>query len=365
MHQPRRRECIICLKADRNYVSSGLTETPSHCSNALCISAPAKCGILMHNLGLTVIVFALFFYSCSSGKKINQIKNGQQHGLWITYADAGKKIILNKGRFKNGIPQGKWVYNNTKGQLDRKEVYRGKKIKIKHFHGNGKCAVSGKAELVNEENKLHFYYYGKWKYYDENGRHEKTALFEKGRLVKEDYLLKNKNQDYAKLTIELDEIGKSFDFYNNELNRITSEKGAKSDEYNVALAAKNKNDSLLFKKLDSIVTKHGYPSKEQVGEKNGVIFYIVSFAKWQIKERYVDVFRKAALNKDISNRDLAYFEDKYYYAKEGYQLYGTFSYHDKRTNNYVYYPVTDIQNLNERRKLRDLEPVNISLYMEK
>src|SRR5689334_7504936 len=128
------------------------------------------------NKYICLLVINLLLLSC----KINQIKNKEQQGLWISYTDSTHTKFLNKGRFKKGIQVGKWIYNSPDGAKERIEVYRGTKMKIKHFHRNGKTAVKGKARIVVEDKKLHFFYYGPWYFYLENGKLEKTAWFENG-----------------------------------------------------------------------------------------------------------------------------------------------------------------------------------------
>ena len=244
------------------------------------------------------------------------------------------------------------------------EVYRGKRIKIKHFHNNGKLALSGRAKIVNEKTKLHFYYYGKWKYYSPEGSLEKIALFENGKLIEEEYKFNSGSLKYDSLVSELRALDLDFVKYRDTLNRIDKAFGRTSDQYKKMKAIDQKNDSLILLRVDRIIKRFGYPPKDKVGESNGVIFYIVSSASWQIKEKYLDAFKAATLKGDISPKDMAYFEDKYLVAKDGSQLYGT---QYKRNLDYttVNYPVRDLANMNERRKAVGLEAVNLLEYTEK
>src|SRR4051812_34287950 len=146
-------------------------------------------------------IVLLFLQACHP--KINQVKNQQQYGLWIVYTDSSKTKILTKGKFRNGTQVGKWTYNSSTGIKERTEIYRGKRIKIRHFYPNGKTSVKGKARIVVEERKIHFYYTGPWYYYSENGVPEKTAWFENGQKVKEIYKIKTGSQTYDSLNAEL------------------------------------------------------------------------------------------------------------------------------------------------------------------
>lgn len=295
--------------------------------------------------------------------KLNQIKNQQQHGLWIIYTDSTKTKILTKGKFKNGIQVGKWIYNSPNGIKERTEIYRGKRIKIKHFHANGKTAVKGKARIVVEQKKLHFYYTGPWYYYLENGALEKTAWFENGIRVKEVYKIKTGSQAYDSLNAELVQLDKDFIKYRDTLRKTADGKGIDSPEYLSLRKLALKNDSLIYVRIEKIVKRFGYPEKVYTGEKNNVIFFIIGFAPYSIKEKYLEVFRSAAERNEISLRDFAYFEDKYWLAKSAYQIYGTQYKYDKNYKE-IFYPVKDLSSMNDRRVKMGLEVVNLLNYPE-
>jgi hypothetical protein len=311
---------------------------------------------------LTFLGIALLFLP-GCHPKINQIKNQQQHGLWIIYTDSTKTKILTKGRFKNGIQVRKWIYNSSNGIKERTEIYRGKRIKIKHFHPNGKIAVKGKARVVVEQKKLHFYYTGPWYYYLENGDLEKTAWFKNGQKVKEIYKIKTGSQAYDSLNAELVQLDKDFVKFRDTLRMTFDKLGARSEEYISLRKQAHENDSLIYLRIEKIVKRFGYPEKIYTGEKNNVIFFIIGFAPYTIKEKYLEVFRIAAEKKEISFRDYAFFADKYWLAKSGYQIYGTQYKFDKNYKE-IFYPVKDLSGMNDRRVKMGLDPVNLMNYPE-
>ncbi|MBP7810519.1 MAG: hypothetical protein KA163_14600 [Bacteroidia bacterium] len=320
----------------------------------------AKRAIFKQFLTFLGIVF-LILPGCHP--KLNQIKNQQQHGLWIIYTDSTKTKILTKGKFKNGIQVGKWIYNSPNGIKERTEIYRGKRIKIKHFHPNGKTAVKGKARIVVEQKKLHFYYTGPWYYYLENGDLEKTAWFENGIRVKEVYKIKTGSQAYDSLNIELVQLDKDFVKFRDTLRKTLDKSGKDSPEYLSLRKQARENDSLIYVRIEKIVKRFGYPEKVYTGEKNNVIFFIIGFAPYSIKEKYLEVFRSAAERNEISLRDFAYFEDKYWLAKSAYQIYGTQFKYDKNYKE-IFYPVKDLSSMNDRRVKMGLEVVNLMSYPE-
>lgn len=311
---------------------------------------------------LTFLGITLLFSSCFHSK-INRFKKGQQQGLWIVYKDSTHTTFLSKGKFRNGIQVGKWIYNSPDGIKERTEIYHGKRIKIKHFHLNGKTAVKGKARIVVEQKKLHFYYTGPWYYYLENGALEKTAWFENGIRVKEVYKIKTGSQAYDSLNLELVQLDKDFVKFRDTLRKTLDKLGKDSPEYLSLRKQAHENDSLIYLRIEKIVKRFGYPEKVYTGEKNNVIFFIIGFAPYSIKEKYLEVFRSAAERNEISLRDFAYFEDKYWLAKSNYQIYGTQYKYDKNYKE-TFYPVKDLSSMNDRRVKMGLEVVNLLNYPE-
>lgn len=295
--------------------------------------------------------------------KTNRFKNKQQHGYWITYYDKENGIKSTEGRFKNGIQKGKWLYYSKDGKKERKEIYRGDKISITHYHFNGKVAVLGKARIINDSAKIHFYYYGAWNFFTEEGKLQKISYYEKGTLIKEDVKLKSGNEVYDSLAAVLLQIDKNFVKYRDTLQKTAAKSGTASVNYQQLVQTSKQNEENIYRQIEYIIQQFGYPSKKYVGENNGVIFYLIGFAPLTYKEKFVEVFRQATVNGEIALSDFAYFEDKYLVAKYGYQLYGT---QGKTTKDYktVYYPVKKLSDMNDRRKKMNLEPVNLLEYKE-
>ena len=123
-------------------------------------------------------------------KQQNRFKHGERHGLWIIYNDAGKTMVQSRGRYKKGNEKGVWRYYNENRKIRKKEVYRFKKIKTINYFPDGKVNNEGKARLVKEGENLHFYYYGDWKYYSEDGKLSKIVTYEKGKQIGEKNIIK-------------------------------------------------------------------------------------------------------------------------------------------------------------------------------
>ena len=132
-------------------------------------------------------VFLLIISILSCKTQLNQTKNNLQEGKWITI-DTFDYPYISKGKYHRGKPKGSWVYIYN-GKLDRKEKYKKNKCLTTFFHPNGKIMRKGYTQLDDNDKETHWYYSGKWNYFDENGLPTRTNIYEKGKLI--DYLIIN------------------------------------------------------------------------------------------------------------------------------------------------------------------------------
>ncbi len=137
---------------------------------------------------LLLLSFALLClpaYSIQQGKKEKGFdKNGQRDGKWCTYYDQSKGIKDKVGKYKHGEQVGKWKYYTHEGILYKEERYNLRKHRIHtKIYKNGKLLKTGKARIVDEPDGIHYYWYGEWKYYNENGKLEKIIIYDNGKAV--------------------------------------------------------------------------------------------------------------------------------------------------------------------------------------
>lgn len=298
-------------------------------------------------------IFLLLSHSVSS-QKLNRLnKHGERTGKWITYIDDAKKIKSFEGRFRNGISTGKCYFFTNDGILERREINRFKKMKTTFYYPNGKVKLKGNARIENTTEEIHYYFYGKWTTYNDSGALVKNQYYEKGKLIKTEYLNKNIKTNDSLIEV-LNLIDKEFANHNTTL----------TDSLNANLKNPSKKqlfekqlryfDSLAFDRITHIIDVFGYPSKAIAGESNSIPFYILSFAPVSVKEKYLNQLILAADRDYISWKSLAYFIDKLNVAKGEKQVYGTQGNYDKDFN-YTMYPVIDPENLEVRRQKVGLE----------
>lgn len=294
------------------------------------------------------IVFLFFLNGIVFSQTFNRLnKKGERTGKWLVYLDSAKTKKSYEGRFRNGRSVGTFYYYTTDGILERKEINRFKKLKTTFYYPDGTRRQTGKARIKNEPDKIHYFFYGRWKYYDEKGKLLKYRYYSKGNLVKTVYLDKN-NKTNDSLINALNALDKHFAENNRELLdsiSLSAYDPLRRERLQLELYM---TDTLTFHQLDVILLRYNYPSGEKVKEAVVIPFYILSFAPLGIREKYLESLKKAADNRDISWKSLAFYIDKIKIAKGQKQVYGTQYYF--RNKELVYYPCEDPENLGKRRE---------------
>lgn len=134
---------------------------------------------------LLLSFIAIILLSCKT--KLNSFdSNGKHHGQWKYYYDMDGTKLRGKGRFRHGQQVGRWIYYTYDGAVERKE--RKKLFRDIHittfYYPSGKVSHRGYSRLLINEEGVHYYWFGEWKYYDEKGKHLKSAYYDDGKLQK-------------------------------------------------------------------------------------------------------------------------------------------------------------------------------------
>lgn len=124
-----------------------------------------------------ILIFAIISFCLSCKSKINQVVNQQREGKWITI-DTLDSIYITKGKYKKGIEKGTWkyFYNN---RLVKKEKYNKGICNTTFYHPNGKIAKKGNTKLESNSIEDHWYYTGKWAFYNPKGKLDSTKIYKK------------------------------------------------------------------------------------------------------------------------------------------------------------------------------------------
>lgn len=152
---------------------------------------------LLLNITLFLFVLPVSVISQESKlfkKKLNSYNSSlQPHGQWIYYLEQDSTVVHSKGRYKNGIPVGKWMLYHTNGVPHVKTRYIRQKAREKRFYSDGNIEKKGWSYLkLDDPSMLHYYWEGKWRIYNEHGKLQKIVLYHEGESVK---IISEKHQE--------------------------------------------------------------------------------------------------------------------------------------------------------------------------
>jgi len=134
-----------------------------------------------------LLLSVIFLFSTASyGQFLKRPKNqfnenGKRKGLWITYWDVDEKIPISKTKFKDGYETGKSKEYLQNGNLRLKFRYQKNRMRVKYYNPNGTLEKKGWAVIEYNKVDTHYYWQGKWKYYNENRKIERISFYENGR----------------------------------------------------------------------------------------------------------------------------------------------------------------------------------------
>jgi antitoxin component YwqK of YwqJK toxin-antitoxin module len=136
----------------------------------------------MKHLFLTVFII-LTLIGCKTAA-INQKENKKRVGLWIEQYSIDSTQYKSAGKYKKGDPVKKWLYY-TNNKISKKEIYLKNKCIITYYNTNGTIQSKGKTKMVTTGPETHWFYFGDWKYYDENGNLISIKKYENGNFISE------------------------------------------------------------------------------------------------------------------------------------------------------------------------------------
>ncbi|AZB30029.1 hypothetical protein [Chryseobacterium balustinum] len=139
---------------------------------------------MFKNFLLTLLsIFA--FASCQT--KTNQYikisdKVQKRHGKWKEEYPTEEGTLIAIGKYKKGEKVGVWK-TFVGDKLYQKEKIGRKKTKVFVYHRNGNIMERGQTKLDISENERHWYYFGDWKFYNENGKMKYIKKYTDGKKI--------------------------------------------------------------------------------------------------------------------------------------------------------------------------------------
>lgn len=131
-------------------------------------------------------------------------------------------------------------------------------------------------------------------------------------------------------------------------------------------------DSLNLIKVEKIISKHGYPGKELVGEKlSAAVWYVIQHSELPTMEKYFPLIEKANKERDLDDRNIAMMKDRMLMYQGKPQIYGTQgagrlfinpTTQEEEWTNFIW-PIENPNNVNDLRKSMNIN-TTIEEYAE-
>ncbi len=148
----------------------------------------------MNKYAIVIIVFLISAPGANSQcKYYNKVdKNGKKTGIWFSYWDASEKKLHRKFHYKNDREVKVCKMYHRNGKLITKERHLKNRIKVKNYDEKGRIHRKGWAKIDFNAKDLHFYWHGRWKFYDH--KHHLTGIS----IYKNGYFIENKKNNRTK-----------------------------------------------------------------------------------------------------------------------------------------------------------------------
>ncbi|NRD23601.1 hypothetical protein HNV10_10140 [Winogradskyella litoriviva] len=124
----------------------------------------------------------------------------------------------------------------------------------------------------------------------------------------------------------------------------------------------DKNHIINETKVKSILEKHGWPTKELMGERgNWTICNVIQHADNEVRIQYLPMMRQAVKDKKLEPRFLVRAEDRIATERGDLQIYGGQMKYYPETKSFNLWPVFDPANIDKRRTEIGLDSIAIFL----
>lgn len=152
----------------------------------------------MKKIYLSILFFLFFsFYAQSQCRYYNRVdKEGKKTGIWFSYWDASQKVLHRKFYYKDDREARVCKMYNREGKLMTKERHLKNRIKVKNYNESGKIQRKGWARIDFNTDDIHFYWHGRWKFFDQKHHLTGISLYEEGYFIEsiENKRIKKYNQ---------------------------------------------------------------------------------------------------------------------------------------------------------------------------
>jgi hypothetical protein len=156
----------------------------------------------------------------------------------------------------------------------------------------------------------------------------------------------------------LEEIYNSDQAIRNKYLELEKKYGHDSKEVKSLAAEWHLIDSVNFSKVTGILDKYGWIGSYEIGDLgNTTLFLVIQHADLKAQDKYLPIMRRAVKAHKASTSELALLEDRVLIGHGKKQIFGSQLEMDTITGKYKISPIEDEPNVNKRRKIAGLQPL--------
>jgi len=129
-----------------------------------------------------VLLFCGIMLSGCKSKPINQKIDHKKEGVWIDNYKQDSTTYKSFEYYKHDEPVKKWK-SYINGKIYKTEKYKNGISTVKYYYENGKVQSTGKTKMESNSKETHWYYFGDWKFYSDNGKLTEIKKYNNGELI--------------------------------------------------------------------------------------------------------------------------------------------------------------------------------------
>jgi hypothetical protein len=151
--------------------------------------------------------------------------------------------------------------------------------------------------------------------------------------------------------------------YREHWDSLMQQYGINSPEFIDLIRKMNRQDSVNMQIVGSILDKYGWLGRQQTSaDANEAFFLVLQHATLQAQLKYLPVMKKAVAQKKAKASDYALLVDRTNMFQGRLQVYGSQLNYDAAGKVHIY-PIMDEPNVNKRRKMMGLPPMQAYLQL--
>lgn len=160
------------------------------------------------------------------------------------------------------------------------------------------------------------------------------------------------------LVSELETIFKNDQHGRKMIDSMQNKFGLESSELLQLMEEISLMDSINLQKVIAIISTHGWPGKNLVGDRgNQTVFLVIQHSDLDIQKKYLPLLKESVAKGESKSSHLAYLEDRILVRDGRSQRYGTQLEVDDATGNWKLYQIEDEENVDVRRAAIGLMPL--------